>query len=455
MFEMGGTKAFSLRRQFALTSLGVILGIAVGLGWMLSRMLTERMLQREGEVSMEFVRNLLATDRSADYFRNPDDADLQKRFLASMKHLSKMSEPMRANAYGSGGRVLWSTDPGLVGRHFGDNGELQAALRGELVIHSGSLAHPQRKEEHAGLAAGPAGYFVESYIPVQDPAGKGVLGVVELYKVPVRLNEEIRNAVLQLWIACAGSALVLFLALNSVVARADRIMRAQQAKLADSQALATAIDLTGAVAHNLRNPLASIRAAAEMMHAAPGRGSCEQRQDIIASVDRANRWITELVQISQVGRLPTQRVPLTPVWLDCLAELQPDMRRHDVRWRMQDDDAPAVLGHPAMLRQILLSVLANAIEAMPRGGSLAIAWKQQEQYLCLTVDDEGVGISEGTRVALFRPFFTTKMGGLGIGLVLARRALAQWGGRIDLQRRAERGSRVTMLLPLAACDGDQ
>ena len=82
----------------------------------MSDMLTQRMLQREGEVSMDFIQNLLLTDQSAAYLSNPDDATLRERFRQSMAHLASMSEPVRANAYRTDGTVAWSTDKALVGR---------------------------------------------------------------------------------------------------------------------------------------------------------------------------------------------------------------------------------------------------------------------------------------------------------------------------------------------------
>jgi two-component system sensor histidine kinase HydH len=446
--------SFSLRRRFAITSLLVIVGIALGLGWLLSEMLTDRMLRREGEVSMEFIRNLLMTDSSAGFLQAPSDPELRQRFLASMEHLSSMTEPVRANAFGAAGRVLWSTDDSLVGRKDDDNDELQDALKGELVVHSGTLGVPHDKQEHAGLSR-QTHYYVESYIPVLAPGTHQVIGVIELYKVPVKLSVAIRDAVLQLWVACAGSAAVLFLALNGVVGRADRVMREQQARLAESQALASAVELAGAVAHNLRNPLASIRSAAEMLDGATHEPAeqAEHRDDIIASVDRANRWITELVRVSNAAQLPLDPVQPAPLWRDCLEELKPEMKRQHVQWQLQEGEAPAVRAHPAMLRQILLSVLANAIEAMPRGGPLAIGWRTQGEQLQMTVDDGGVGISDDARHALFRPFFSTKSGGLGVGLALARRTLSQWQGAIDLSARAGGGSRVTLTLPLAGGQG--
>ena len=451
---MDGAATFSLRRRFGLTSLLVIVCIALGLGWLLSQMLTDRMLRREGEVSMEFIRNLLVTDRSAGFLQHPGDPQLQERFLGSMEHLSSMTEPVRANAFGPDGRVVWSTDSKLIGRRDADNDELKEALRGDLVVHSGTLGASREKQEHAGLSQ-QTHYYVESYIPVLSAEQPGrVIGVIELYKVPVQLGEAIREAVLQLWLACAGSAAVLFLALNGVVRSADRVMREQQARLAESQALSSAVELAGAVAHNLRNPLASIRTAAEMMDGRAAQPEqAEHRDDIIASVDRADRWITELVRVSQATQLPLESVEPLPMWRDCLQELQPEMNRQGVLWDLPPKAPPTVRAHPAMLRQILLSVLANAIEAMPGGGPLAIGWRTDHGRLAMTVDDAGTGISEQARKALFRPFFSTKSGGLGIGLALARRTLAQWNGLIALQSRNGSGSRVTITLPVAAPAG--
>jgi two-component system sensor histidine kinase HydH len=129
----------NLKRRFAVTSLAVIVVIALGLGWLLSNMLTQRMLQREGEVTMDFVQNLLTTDQSGGFFLNPQDPELRTRFLSSMEHVTSMREPVRANAYSRDGTMLWSTDAALVGRRYPVNDELDDALKGELVVHSGRL----------------------------------------------------------------------------------------------------------------------------------------------------------------------------------------------------------------------------------------------------------------------------------------------------------------------------
>ncbi len=450
--ETRPTPSLNLRRRFALTSLAVIVLIALGLGWLMSSVLTQRMLQREGEVTMDFVQNLLTTDESGGFLSNPDDVQLRERFLGSMAHVTRMREPVRANAYRSDGTVVWSTDKALTGRRYPVNEELDEALKGALVVHSGRLtAHGPAKAEHEGLGEHTS-FFVESYIPVFERPGGRVLGVMEFYKVPAQLNAAIREGLIQLWLACAASALGLFVSLYWIVARADRTLREQQARLAETQTLATAVELAGAVAHNLRNPLASIRVSAEMLEdgSASPPETAEHCQDITAAVDRADRWITELVRVSQAPQLQDEAVSLGPLVRDCLEEMGPEMMRRAIHWQAPETDPGPVRAHPAMLRQIVLSLIANAIDAMPDGGELHTSLHSAGHRCMLRLTDTGHGITDDVRLRLFRPFFSTKSGGLGIGLALARRMLQQWHGDVSLTPHAPRGTCVEIVLPRAA-----
>jgi two-component system sensor histidine kinase HydH len=430
----------------------VITAIALGLGWLMSSIFTERMLQREGEVSMAFVRNLLSADQADQFFLQPHDEGFKKRFLSSMAHLSAMGESVRLNAYQTNGTVLWSTDPSLIGKHFPDNDELDEAISGTLVVHGQNMgAGLFTKTEHNGLSP-EVNFYVESYIPILNPTDHTVLGVMELYKAPTQLKIAIRDAVIQLWLACALSALALFVTLYWTVARADRILHDQQAQLAESQTLATAVDLARAVAHNLRNPLASIRVSAEMLSSTDNspQEHAEHCCDITASVDRADRWITELVRVSQVTQITSEVVQPSAVIRACLQEMTPEMNRRGIRWTMAPGEAPGIQAHTAMLRQILISILANSTDAMPDGGDIAVQWRIDGQYLKLQVIDNGVGIQDDIRNALFRPFFSTKSGGLGIGLALVKRMVEQWGGQVALNRGPMGGTSVELTLPLAA-----
>jgi two-component system, NtrC family, sensor histidine kinase HydH len=441
----------NLRKRFAVASLLVITIMAASLGWLLSNVLYERMIHREGEVSTEFIQNLLTTDRSAGFLQNPQDPDLRTRFLRSMEHISNMRDPVRVNAYGPDGTIVWSTEKRLVGKRHPDNPERDRALAGVMQVESGrTVKAGDNKPEHEGL--GPAGtLFVETYMPIREPGRVQVVGAMEVYKTPPSLDADIRQGVLQLWIACGLGALGLFVTLYWIVWRADRLLRQQQAQLDEAQTLASAVELASAVAHNLRNPLASIRSSAELLeHTTPDAEAAEFSQDIVNAVDRANRWITELVRVSQAPNLKPEPVELSELCNECLAEMGEEMARRHVGWTMEAQVAGTVVAHPAMLRQIVVSIIANALDAMPDGGELRIEWVHYGTLTGVRLTDTGTGITDEVRQRLFRPFFSTKSGGLGIGLALVKKTVEQWHGSLSLVAAQPRGTTVEILLPRAS-----
>jgi two-component system, NtrC family, sensor histidine kinase HydH len=440
----------NLTRRFGIASFVVISIIAILLGWLLAQMLTERLLNREGSVTQDFIQNLLLTDNSAEYFLEPNNPDYVQRFLKSMAHIESMKEPVRVNAYLPDGTVVWSTDKSLVNRRFKNNSELQEAMRGNLVVHSGNARRGiPDKQEHEGLALY-GDYYVESYIPIYRSTGASVVGVMEFYKIPTQLNESIREGVLRLWLACLASATGLFASLYWIVSRADKVMREQQIKLTEARALSTAVELTSAVAHNLRNPLASIRVSAEMLQQTDMQlpDAAEHSHDIMHAVDRADRWISELVRVSQAPNLVSEPVPIAALMHDCVQEMHSEFQRNRIVVAIENWPDLQVVAHRAMLRQIVLSIIANALDAMAQGGQITLLWQQKKAQAELTISDTGTGISQEVSQRVFRPFFSTKSGGLGIGLALVKRMVEQWQGTIELQPVLPHGCSVVIRLPL-------
>ena len=441
----------NLRRRFAFASFGVIALIAMALAWLLSNMLADRLLKREGAVIQDFVQNLLLTDESAEFFVDPLNPEYQKRFSRSMAHIQNMKEPVRVNAYRPDGRVLWSTDKSLVNRQFAVNDELEEALKGHLVVHSGNARDGiPDKEEHEGLALYGT-YYVESYIPIYKTDGAGIVGVMEFYKISTQLNDSIREGVLRLLLACLASAIGLFASLYWIVARADKVMHEQQSRLAQAQTLATAVELASAVAHNLRNPLASIRVSAEMLQQSGVQlnEAVEHSYDITQAVDRADRWISELVRVSQASNLTPEPVSLEPLIRDCLHELESELSKRRITQVMQPGPNVQVVAHPAMLRQIILSIIANAMDAMTDGGQLLSSWRIDSTQVFIALTDNGHGMTQDVQNRIFRPFFSTKSGGLGIGLALVKRMVEQWTGSVTLKPVLPHGTMVEIRLPLA------
>ncbi len=442
---------FRLRRWFAGLSAVVIGLIAVANAWVVSSFLTRQLFQREAAISREFVQNVLVSDGSLEYLSRPDDPLLRQRFSGSMAHLGNLREVLRANVYSRDRHVLWSSDAKLIGQRFTDNEELDEAMRGELVVHAGHIAPDERKKaEHQGLSPSVA-FFVETYIPVVDASGQTVLGVVELYKAPLALTDAIRDGQRQVALAALAGALALFLTLHGLIRKADRTIHQQQQQLLEARTMAATGELAAAVAHNIRNPLASIRSSAELALEAPDEFGGESARDIVREVDRISARITELLRLSTPASGERQRVDLAALLQRCVADHRDTFARRGQTLVLQ----PALPALHAwadgpLLEQVLHSVLDNASEAMPaqRGCRVQLS-APSAKWARVEVIDEGPGLAPEVAEQAFEPFFTTKPRGLGLGLTLARRIVQRWGGSFDLQGHDGPGTTVRIELPRA------
>jgi two-component system NtrC family sensor kinase len=108
---------------------------------------------------------------------------------------------------------------------------------------------------------------------------------------------------------------------------------------------------------------------------------------------------------------------------------------------------PAVLGHADQLEQVMLNLFMNAIEAMPRGGTLEVVTRACDSGVEVIVADSGPGVAAEDRDRLFEPFFTSKSGGTGLGLYISRQLVEAHGGRLELLAGGAGGARFRVFLP--------
>lgn len=443
--------SFRLLRWFSIASLAVIAAIAAANAFVLSNFLTKHMLEREASVTMDFIQNILLADRSVEYLASPQDPELAKRFRGTIEQFSAMRDVLRNNVYSRDKTVLWSSDAQLIGHNFAENDELDDALKGELVVNAGRITPDLRdKPEHVGLH--PASeFFIETYIPVKNADGSRVLGVVEIYKAPVALTEAIDAGRRQVWATALAGALALYLTLFWIVRRADRILRRQHDRLVETETLGAVGELASSVAHNIRNPLASIRSSAELALEMKGENCTEQAQDIVAAVDRVEAWMRELLRFTRTEPGPRAPVDAGALLRRSFDEFARDFERSKLTGVVEPlSEEVKVNVDPAMLGHALHSLIANAIEATPEGGRVeGLIAANGAKRAAIIIRDNGHGIALADLEHVFRPFFTTKPQGLGIGLTQVRRTVERFGGKIRIDSAKGRGTTVTLELPRA------
>jgi len=438
-------RTINLTRWFAVVGLVSIASISAISGWLLSAFLTDRLLQQEARLTHEFVDRLVEDEEARPFFAAVQQPPAPQ-WLELVTHISRLPDVLRANLYSPQRGIVWSTDPKLVGKHFNENPELERALRGELVAHGGE----GEKMEHDALGASYP-FFVEIYAPVFDAGHGRVVGVVELYKAPTALFAAISAAQRAVWIGAALAGSFLYLALFWMVRRADLLIREQGERLVQSETLAALGEMSSAVAHGIRNPLATIRSSAELALESDPRDWRHSARDIVDQVDRLDVWVRELLSYSEPLADKLERIRLCGVLRDSLGHFSSELERRSIVVSLRIEDAlPPVKGDALMLGQVFNSLLANAVEAIERNGRIELtAERGAEGQLRISIRDNGPGMSREQMTRAFKPFHTTKAKGLGIGLALARRIVERVGGSISLASVPGSGTTVHILLPAA------
>ncbi len=228
-------EGYNLVRWFTMLSLACVMVSGVGTALLLSRFLTENMLERDAEVSQEFLDGIVRAEQTWTYFVDPAQESSRVPLESFFNHIARLPGVVRANVFDANGAILWSTDATLIGRRFDDNKELGRALRGRVVVESGTT-EGMTKAEHVALETHAAGgRFLDVYLPVWDQDRQRVIGAVEIYRLPDALFRAIDPGVRLIRTASVLSSLLLYGALTWIVARARQTVLRQQAKLREAE----------------------------------------------------------------------------------------------------------------------------------------------------------------------------------------------------------------------------
>jgi two-component system sensor histidine kinase PilS (NtrC family) len=228
-------------------------------------------------------------------------------------------------------------------------------------------------------------------------------------------------------------------------------LREMQDAIRRKDRLAAVGQLAAGLAHELRNPLASMSGAAELLSRGTGLSSSERRlmEIVMRETERLNALVTDFLAFAR----PTPIV-LQPVDVAALADETLGVFRHSpaslhVELLRSGASTLRVYADPSQLRQVLWNLLQNAAEAMQQEGHITVDVGWTQSGLCrLAVADSGPGIDFGDMEHLFEPFFTTKPQGTGLGLAFVHRIVEAHGGRVDVQSEAGQGATFAVLLPV-------
>ena len=214
--------------------------------------------------------------------------------------------------------------------------------------------------------------------------------------------------------------------------------------------LAAVGQLAAGVAHEIRNPLSSIKGFATHFRQlfAPESPHHEAAEILIREVNRMDRVIGELLEFARPSDIQPLPTPPEPLIRHTLRLIEPDARASDIRMDIQIPELPEISMDPDRVTQVLLNLYLNAIQAMGKGGVLTVSAKLENGFLALNIQDTGKGIPEGDIPKIFDPFYTTKSKGTGLGLAVVEKIITAHGGRIRVESPPEGGTRFGLYFPL-------
>jgi PAS domain S-box-containing protein len=245
-------------------------------------------------------------------------------------------------------------------------------------------------------------------------------------------------------------------------------IRKLEEQLRRSQHLAALGQIAAGVAHEIRNPLNSIRGFAQLLQELVGKGGQQEEyaQIILEEVDRMNRIVQDLLDYSRQRELTLAPVPMDTLIADLVRDMQPEAKAGNVALSVAkaDNILPNVMGNSDKLRQVLRNIFMNAVQACDKGGSVTINMSMREEraidskhqniadapvrrMLAVAVEDTGGGIDPAVIGKIFDPFFTQKDSGTGLGLSISQKIIDQHSGRIEVKSEMGKGSTFTVLVP--------
>lgn len=237
------------------------------------------------------------------------------------------------------------------------------------------------------------------------------------------------------------------------LAEANQHLQEAEEAVRRSERLAALGQLTAGLAHELRNPMGTMKSSAELLaKRVPAEDAIgkELAGFIQTEVDRANSLITRFLQFARPFHLERKKVEIASVLDRAIAHVERQTPPFPIDFvRNYSPDVPALAVDAELMEQVFLNLLTNAAQASPAQGVVTVKTRATDEVVEVAVIDRGKGITAKDRESIFNPFFTTRAEGVGLGLAIVQKIVDEHGGRILVESEPGQGAVFRVHLPVS------
>lgn len=220
-------------------------------------------------------------------------------------------------------------------------------------------------------------------------------------------------------------------------------------RLQQSERMATVGELSAYIAHEIRNPLMAMGGFAKVLIKDESIDSAgrEKIEIILEEAQRLDNLLKSILSFVRSRDVQKNNIDVNRVAADAMQLLSMGCQLQEIEVKMDlDPNHPLGVGGAEQIRQCLINLVKNSMEAMPEGGNLKISSGISEKHVWLEVRDSGPGIADDARNSVFDPFYSSKVNGNGLGLPMVKKIMEEFGGDVELASRPGKGTSVALLL---------
>ena len=241
-----------------------------------------------------------------------------------------------------------------------------------------------------------------------------------------------------------------YLLTTNALKEAENKNRIIMEKMKQSERLSALGEFSAGIAHEIKNPLASIKNFTQLLPSEyeDPHFRKEFTELVTREVNRINKIVNDLLDYARPRQTKQLKTKIPELIDETLFSLKATLDEHHIAIEKYYDQVSPVTIDLDQMRQVLVNLIFNAVEAMPEGGTIEVITRQNEKdEIEIILSDTGCGISEELVKEIFNPFFTTKERGTGLGLSIVQRIVNEQGGRITVASKKNQGTQFTVFLP--------